>query len=347
MKRFISTVAILALLSSGVTYAATNAEKGVSTGQQQQEQINRQKTMQKQLQKGKNKQTFQSQGYEKSITIQKSQTSRQNFTFSFQKTVNLTTIFYPAVRQLERMNVYPFSQCKIISDPPTPKRLGISYTEDGVVDLIKKQYLESLAEEGANYNCPKCTFYARCGVLYGAILQQAAQNMLNDLSHFNLVSKTINGFKVSKLTIGDLQDLAVAEIIKTVKSRAFDIPYGWRHAKVRLTKNISGYIVYTTDGHAVEVTTVPFSVLYNGVVWLSTNEFGGIIANMVANAGMSTEQALSTLQANKKYSNKAKQIVDYLNTLKLKGYTIQLLQAELSQGNVNLNARANFFANER
>ena len=179
-------------------------------------------------------------------------------------------------------------------------------------------------------------------------MQQAAQNMLNDLAYFNLVGKTKHGFKVSRLTIADLQDLAEAELMKVVRNKDFgDIPTGWHNAKVRLSKSISGFIVYTSDGYAINVSVTPFSVQFNGITWLSPNEFGGIVASMQASSGVSTEQALMRIQANRKYSSKAKQLVSYLNQLKLKGYTLQFLQTELSQGQALLNAKAGFLANER
>lgn len=328
-------------------YGATNASRGTNTSHSAHEQINRQKTMQKQMQKGKNKQTTQSQGQNVTSGFQKSHSKRQNFSFSFQKTVNLTTIFYPAVQKVEQMGIAPFRQCKLISRPPTAKTLGISYTDGGIVDMIKKQWLESLAEQGSNYHCPNCIFYARCGVFYGAVLQRAAQNMLHDLAKFGIVRKAKNGFRIEKLSIADLQNLAVAEIVHTLKRPLYSIPRNWRNARVRLAKSISGYIVYTKDGYAVQVAVAPFSILYSGVTWLAPGEFGGIVANIQANAGESVENAIANTYTKQKYKNKARQIVAYLNTLKSKGYTIQYLQSELSQLQVLLSANSNFLSQEK
>jgi hypothetical protein len=104
---------------------------------------------------------------------------------SFDLTIDVASLFVPAIIELEQENIGFFGKCKVFSDPLTPEKLGIKWEEYGIIDPIKQAYLESLAKSygSAGYvvDEEKLIEYANCLKDYGVFIARAVMNFRGSL----------------------------------------------------------------------------------------------------------------------------------------------------------------------
>ncbi len=142
----------------------------------------------------------------------------------------ISTVIVPAVVDLEQHGKLAlFHECKIFSRQRTLANF-LKFEQDGVVDLLVKQYYENTAAQGGKVQCASCVAYARCLVDYGAVFAQATVNLVNDLNGLEQsgivkVKKITNKngkttLVVKGISFETLKNMFEAEIVRTSKTRA-------------------------------------------------------------------------------------------------------------------------------
>ena len=135
-------------------------------------------TNSKNLEHSKN--TSQNTNNNKSKTLSKSKTKSNSVTNA--KNLDKFSVIIQNLIYLEQSDVYPFSQCKLFTEPKRLKDFDLNCNVGASMLTTKCQYLDSLAKnqsevEQASYNAEeKIKNYIKCGLLYSAIIVNSIKN---------------------------------------------------------------------------------------------------------------------------------------------------------------------------
>lgn len=274
--------------------------------------------------------------------------------FHITVTVPISTVIVPAVVDLEQHGKLAlFRNCKVFSQQRTLANF-LKFEQDGVIDLIAKQYYESMAAQGGAVQCASCVSYAKCLVQYGAVLAQATINLVNDLNSLErsgivkikkITDKNNQTVLVVKgISFETLKNMFEAEIIRAAKTRSgyfFNLIKGVKLTgnTIRLQHNMQGFLI-KSNGHSIYVL-VPRECKIDGMPWMSTETFGGVTFNVQISRGWSYKNALDQLKASSTLKEKAEQVEKFAEYLKSRGmakeYAALLKKATelLEDGKVN------------
>ena len=332
---YLNLIALLAYLLIGVSNAyaglfSSGSEKKTNNAQEQ--SLQQKKTLEQKQSWGKKKtkttSTKLTQEEKQAIEHAKEITSGFHITV----TVPISTVIVPAVVDLEQHgNLDLFRSCKVFSQQRTLANF-LKFEQDGVVDLIAKQYFENVAAQGGTVQCSSCVAYARCLVQYGAVLAQATINIVNDLNGLEQsgivkIKKITNKnnqtvFVIRGISFETLKNMFEAEIIRALKTHSgyfFGLIKSVRLSgdRVRLQHNMQGFLI-ENSGHSVYVV-VPRECKIDGMPWVSEEAFGGVAFNVQVSRGWSYKDALDQLKASSRLKEKAEQVERFAEYLKSKG----------------------------
>ena len=131
------------------------------------------------LEKTKNRNSNMDQGNKLSKSISKSKQKSKSKSKNYTVTKVAQADLLNKIEEFENKNIYPFSTCKILTNPKLLADFGITAeTEDGGIDTIKADLMSSAAK----YNFPvskvgadtnKIKDYINCQAYYAAIIAQS------------------------------------------------------------------------------------------------------------------------------------------------------------------------------
>lgn len=136
--------------------------------------------------------------------------------------VNVSFLFIPQIIELEERGIEIFGKCKVFTDPLTPEKLGLTYEQYGVVDVIKGQYLQGLygsySDVGYVVDENKVIEYAECLAKYGAILAQAQLNLQGTLKKYG---KVLKGHVKGKIQLDEFKRVVERALLDAVEAKRY------------------------------------------------------------------------------------------------------------------------------
>ena len=358
MKRLMFFVLVLVFVSANAFagFFSSGSENKVSHGREQstvgKETLQQQKSHGRR--RSKIKSTQQSEETQKAISHAKQIVQGIHISVS----VPISTVAFPAIVHLETHGKYRlFRKCRVYTKQRTLANF-LQYEQDGVVDLIAKQYYEATAAQGGTVRCSSCVRYARCLVDYGAVVAQATLNLINDLSDLQAQGivkikkegiKGMQTLKIQGISLQTLQGMFYAEIVHVLKTKQgyfFRILRGvdFNSDTVKLQNGSQGFIALAS-GHSVYVV-LPRECTVDGMPWVSQEAFGGIAFRIEISRGWSYQTALNALKSSIKLRTKAITVEKYAQLAKEKGmskeYLLTLKKGTdlLMSGNTNFDAQS-------
>jgi len=247
-----------------------------------------------------------SKSMERSITDAISVKNNQDLTIQ----ISVSDLLSPTIIQFEQQHVAPFSSCKLYTNPPTLRDIGINFRHGKIIDVSTKEYFEQQARQQdiAEVQYQKLKKYVDCAFQYADIMQCATiqleeiattlQNWIGIIDMRKYAQQAVQNCLRKKTT-----KITAATALKS----SFIVPCRWM-----------GSLDNLRCGGTV-VSFSPFSVRVGSLQIFGEGKFLGLAGTFRVSSAFSLDQTFAQVVRNAKNKNEAYSLAKYIENLESQG----------------------------